>query len=533
MRSTGLSPHHLVHRPSGRDGALPRHHPRRQGRLSGAAVERQPRGGGRRARRAPLRDLRGPLPQAVLPVRAGGGQARAARGPLPGQEAVRLRRAGQARPGRLGDGLPEARHRLGRAPLRPRARPGRVQDRRGRRLQLRGDGEQGPQHLQHQVRAGARRHRDRHRLPQHRPRGGARVLPQLDRRPGHLPRLVPALAQGRPHGVPRPGIRRRQLLARGDPHRRGAHAARGAVPRGRRPDGAPGAAAVVHGDPQFLHHDGVREGRGSGAHAAHAAGRGALPAGHEALLRAPRRPGGDLRRLRAGDAGRERRRPRPVPALVRRPRHAGARLPRRLRRRNLHAAREAVDEPALPHSAGGKGRGPRRGSFDSFSGREIRIQESEVETCSVSPARLLRPGRAQLPVHRGRPDPSHGRGRRRVQPLGGRAAADGDHRPRARRRAVEGFPRRLRAGAGRQRRRPRVRGRGARAALRVLPRRADARSRPRRAARGAQPAAAAHRRGAARAAARRLRRQRNRRALLARRRLRRPPRVAETSAWAS
>jgi aminopeptidase N len=42
------------------------------------------------------------------------------------------------------------------------------------------------------------------------------------------------------------------------------------------------------------------------------------------LLQAPRRPGGDLRRLRAGDAGRLRHRPRPVQALVRRRRHSGA-----------------------------------------------------------------------------------------------------------------------------------------------------------------------------------------------------------------
>ena len=49
---------------------------------------------------------------------------------------------------------------------------------------------------------------------EHRPRGRARVLPQLDRQPRHLPRLVPALAQGRPHGLPRPGVRRRHLLAR-------------------------------------------------------------------------------------------------------------------------------------------------------------------------------------------------------------------------------------------------------------------------------------------------------------------------------
>jgi hypothetical protein len=40
-----------------------------------------------------------------------------------------------------------------------------LHDRRRRRLQHGRDGEQGPQHLQHQVRAGPPRHRHRHRLP--------------------------------------------------------------------------------------------------------------------------------------------------------------------------------------------------------------------------------------------------------------------------------------------------------------------------------------------------------------------------------
>ena len=45
-------------------------------------------------------------------------------------------------------------------------------------------------------------------------------------------------------------------------------------------------------------------------------GAGALPARNRPLLRAPRRHGGDLRRLRAGDAGRVGRRPHAVQALV-------------------------------------------------------------------------------------------------------------------------------------------------------------------------------------------------------------------------
>jgi aminopeptidase N len=37
-------------------------------------------------------------------------------------------------------------------------------------------------------------------------RGRPRVLPQLDRQPRHLPRLVPAQPEGRPDGLPRPGV---------------------------------------------------------------------------------------------------------------------------------------------------------------------------------------------------------------------------------------------------------------------------------------------------------------------------------------
>ena len=55
--------------------------------------------------------------------------------------------------------------------------------------------------------------RDRRRLRAHRKRGRARILPQLDRRPHHLPRLVPALAEGRPHRLPRSELLRRHALA--------------------------------------------------------------------------------------------------------------------------------------------------------------------------------------------------------------------------------------------------------------------------------------------------------------------------------
>jgi hypothetical protein len=73
-------------------------------------------------------------------------------------------------------------------------------------------------------------------LRQHRKRGRPRVLSQLDRQPRDLPRLVPAVLERRPDGLPRPGVQpghgRRGQRARGSPHRRRAGAAHRAVPRG-------------------------------------------------------------------------------------------------------------------------------------------------------------------------------------------------------------------------------------------------------------------------------------------------------------
>jgi len=385
VRGGRLPPHHLVPRPPRRDGALHHDHPRRQGEVPGAAFQRQRgrerRGGGR----TPLGALRRPVPEAVVPVCDGGGEpggsARSIHFKRREEEIpVRVCRARKARPGGLGDGLPAARDEVGRGALRPVARPRPVQDRGGRRLQLRRDGEQGPQHLQHQVRAGARRHRHRRRLSQHRPSGRARVLPQLDRQPGHLPGLVPALAQGRPDRFPRPGIRRRHLLARGDAHPGSARPARRPVSGGRRPDEAPGAAAVLHGNPQLLHHDGLRERRRGGAHAAHAARRGEIPGRDAPLLPAPRRPGRHLRRLRAGDGGCKRdgrllaHRPLAVQALVRRCRHSGPRLQRRILCKYLYADREAVDESAVPHPVRREDRRPGKGPLAQAGRGEVHLR---------------------------------------------------------------------------------------------------------------------------------------------------------------
>jgi aminopeptidase N len=66
-----------------------------------------------------------------------------------------------------------------------------------------------------------------------------RVFPQLDRRPDHLPRLVPALPEGGPDGLPRPELLGRHARPRrpADQGRQGA--ARPPVRRGPGPAGPP------------------------------------------------------------------------------------------------------------------------------------------------------------------------------------------------------------------------------------------------------------------------------------------------------
>ena len=60
-------------------------------------------------------------------------------------------------------------------------------------------------------------------------------------------------------------------------HRRGAHPARGAVPRGCRPARPSGAAAELSADRQFLHRDRLQQGRRADPHDPHAARPGGLP----------------------------------------------------------------------------------------------------------------------------------------------------------------------------------------------------------------------------------------------------------------
>ena len=174
--------------------------------------------------------------------------------------------------------------------------------------------------------------RDRQRLRQHRSHHRARVFPQLDRQPHHLPRLVPALPEGRPHGLPRPGVHLRRALARGEAHRRRAGAARASVRRGCRPPRPSGAARALQRDQQLLHRDGLREGRRGRAHDQDADRPAAVPQGHGPLFRAPRRRGRDRRAVRAVLRRRQRPRPHAVHALVFAGRHAGGRRDRPLRR---------------------------------------------------------------------------------------------------------------------------------------------------------------------------------------------------------
>ena len=121
VRSGRLPPHNLLPRPAGRDGALHHHHPCRPHGIPLAPVQRQPGRSGRRssphpgklclkrrrgrktstARSTALGTVGGPVPEALVSVRDGGGKARQARGQFRHQvraqgEAFCFRRAGQA-----------------------------------------------------------------------------------------------------------------------------------------------------------------------------------------------------------------------------------------------------------------------------------------------------------------------------------------------------------------------------------------------------------------------------------------------------
>jgi len=78
MRSRGFPPHHPFPGSPGCDGALHGDTGGAARAVPGAALQRQSDRGGAIGGRLALRALGRPVPQAILPVRAGGGEARAA-----------------------------------------------------------------------------------------------------------------------------------------------------------------------------------------------------------------------------------------------------------------------------------------------------------------------------------------------------------------------------------------------------------------------------------------------------------------------
>ena len=251
MRGGRLPPHHLFPRPARRDGALHHHDHRRQGARARCMLSNgnpgavEDAGDGRH--RVTWTDPH-PKPSYLFALVAGDlvavKDSFTTRSGRHVDLGIWVRRGDEDRCAHAMRSLKTSMQ-LGRGRVRPGIRPRRVQHRRRVRLQHGRDGEQGAERLQHEIRAGEAGDRDRRRLPGHRDGHRARIFPQLDRQPRHLPRLVPAVAEGRPDGLSRPGVLRRSGQPRGEAHRRRARAARGAVPRGCRPAGASGAAATT------------------------------------------------------------------------------------------------------------------------------------------------------------------------------------------------------------------------------------------------------------------------------------------------
>ena len=167
-------------------------------------------------------------------------------------------------------------------------------------------------------------------------------------------------------------------------------------------------------------------------------------AGMKPLLPAPRRPGGDLRRFRAGDAGRLGRGPGAVQALVRRGGHAGSRCHGLLRRRAVQPDGEAVDESAVPHSVRREDRRARADAVPQEAGGDFHVQ-GEGKAGAVATAQLLGAGDPELSVHRAGSHPPDGARRRCLQPLGSGAAARRVDDPRGEGRPHAGVRRRRRA----------------------------------------------------------------------------------------
>ena len=160
MRGGRLPPHHLFPRPARRDGGL--HDAHRGARRAkppillsnGNLVERGDVPGTSRH----FAVWHDPVPKPSYLFALVGGNLGCVEDSFvthvgPQRRAAHLCRARQGGPLRLGDGFAQALDALGRGGLRPRIRSRHLHDRRGLRLQHGGDGEQGPQHLQRQIRA--------------------------------------------------------------------------------------------------------------------------------------------------------------------------------------------------------------------------------------------------------------------------------------------------------------------------------------------------------------------------------------------
>ena len=155
------------------------------------------------------------------------------------------------------------------------------------------------------IRAGQARDGDRHRLPGHRGGDRPRIFPQLDRQPGDLPRLVPAVAEGRADGLPRPGV----LGRPGQPRRCGASATCAACARRsfpRMPARSPtrcSPTAIMRID-NFYTATVYNKGAELIRMMHTLIGKRGVPPRHGSLYRAARQPAPRRSRISCGDAGR-------------------------------------------------------------------------------------------------------------------------------------------------------------------------------------------------------------------------------------
>ena len=241
MRGRGLSPHHLFPRPSRRDGGLHHPHRGRQSRSAGAARQRQP--GRRRATcPAPAAISRsGTIRSRSRPTcsrwsAASSPASRTASAPC---RAATWRCASMSSPARR-TAAPTPWIRSSAPCAGTKTAFGREYDLDIFMIVAVSDFNMGAMEnkglniFNDKYVLASPGDRDRQRFRSHRGDHRARIFPQLDRQPHHLPRLVPALPQGRAHGLPRPGVHRRRALARGRAHQRRARLARPPVRRGRR-----------------------------------------------------------------------------------------------------------------------------------------------------------------------------------------------------------------------------------------------------------------------------------------------------------